>query len=113
MFTKSVIDYSRILSKTSKEFVIVIKRTMKFEGLDVIESVVTDHRQGVDVALITADRLLILRGYKGIKTAHIQEFTIDSWKDYTGEKGKGSIVGYLKYYDETVQKLEDQWMKAM
>ncbi|MED4600113.1 hypothetical protein P9314_05235 [Paenibacillus validus] len=112
MFNKGPIEYNKILAKTSKEFVIVIKRTMKFEKLQVIESVIGDHRQGVDVALIAADRLLILRGYKVIKTAHIQEFKLDVWQEWTGNHGK-KVGEFLRYYHENVQPLEDAWLKAM
>lgn len=109
MFFKGKVDYTRILGKTSKEFVIVIKRTIKHERLDVVECLTYEQRGAFDVVLLTDSRLLIIRGYKSRKEAHIQEFQIDKWKAFTDQNGTNTAQ-FLRFYDREIQKLDQLWL---
>lgn len=88
-------DYMRLLIKVSKDFVTVVKRTLKHEGLKPETVYHCDHPGHYDVVCQSEDRLIIIRGVKGAKKAHMREFDRQEWLDYLRtEKSPNTLVFY-------------------
>lgn len=103
-------NYAFIKLKTCKEFVIVIKRLLKYENIkDLDEIHYHDGRQAFDVALIKGNRLIIVRNPIGTTKAHMREFDKTSWDAWKASTDAPTIKGYIKHYHEQITSLGEEW----
>lgn len=103
------LNYTHIMGQTSKDFVTVIRRTLKYEkieGRDIVTSHTQEAPNGLYVAVETSHRLLILRGYRNKTKAHIQEFKLDEWRQLFPSGQPADIRRFLIHYNENIQALD-------
>lgn len=75
------VNYMQLLRKTSKEFVVTVKRTIEYEKLTPSNVQHIDSKQHHDVVIETDSRMVAIRAVKGKKQAHIKEFEWSEWLD--------------------------------
>lgn len=101
-------DYMKIRFKTSKEFVVVVKRTIEYEKLEPESVWYADTKRYFDVALIAQERIVIIRAVKGKKSAHMQEFEREQWDRLT-DPDRPDVIEFLKNYSNGVRMLDEHW----
>lgn len=83
-------DYALIMSKSGKEVVRIVKHLIRSEKLNLDGVSYYSQSDRFLVALVTADRLIMVSHRKGHKSANVKEFPRADW-DGNFDKYKAAI----------------------
>lgn len=100
-------DYMKILAKTCKEMPVVIRRVIEFEKLELVDVLHMESKRTFDVALLTKERIVIVRHLIGTTKAHIQEFDFSFWNQNI-DLDQPNLKEFLRRYNAEVMELDRQ-----